>query len=110
MDIQHIPQEIKQEFSVDPDGKTYASQSAVARLCGVTQQTINQLLERIATSKTLSKSLQPFAGNDYRGTSKMIPDVVAAAIINHYAMFARHKTARAKATSLAFQTVGIRII
>lgn len=66
------------------------------------------MLQRIAIGKTLSKSLQPFAGNDYRGIGKGVPDVAAAAIINHYAMFSRHKTARAKEVAIAFQAVGIR--
>lgn len=108
MNFLRIPEEIKNEFTVDVDGKAYLSQSALARLCGVSQSAINQLLERIATSKVLSKSLQPFAGNDYRGISKMIPDTLAAAIINHFAMFSRHKTARAKEVAIAFQAVGIR--
>ena len=108
MDFLHIPEEIRKEFAIDAEGKAYLSQAALARLCGVSQSAINQLLERIAISKTLSKSLQPFAGNDYRGISKMIPDTLAAAIINHFAMFSRHKTARAKEVAIAFQAVGIR--
>ena len=105
--IFHLPDDIHQEFSIDENGKAYASQSAIARLCGVTQQAINQLLEKLATSKTPSESLQPFSGNDYMGTSK-IPDVVVAAIINHYAMYARKTTEEAKKVSLCFQAIGIR--
>lgn len=105
--LSHIPEEIRQEFTIDNDGIAYASQSAIARLCGVRQQAINQLLEKVATSKLPSESLESFNGKDYMGTSK-IPDVLVAAIINHYAMYARNTTEQAKKVSLAFQAIGIR--
>ena len=105
--IFHLPDDIRQEFSIDENGQAYASQSAIARLCGVTQQAINQVLEKLATSKAPSESLQSFNGNDYMGTSK-IPDIVVAAIINHYAMYARKTTQEAKKVSLCFQAIGIR--
>lgn len=59
------------------------------------------------SSKDLSKSLQPFIGIDYTVSSK-IPDVVVAAIINHYAMYARNTTEQAKKVCLCFQAIGIR--
>lgn len=105
--IFHLPEDIRQEFSVDDSGKAYASQSAIARLCEVSRQAINQLLERIMSSKSLSESLQPFAGQDYTVSTK-IPDVVVAAIINHYAMYARSTTEQAKKVCLCFQAIGIR--
>ncbi|MGK7895885.1 MAG: hypothetical protein AB4372_20295 [Xenococcus sp. (in: cyanobacteria)] len=105
--IFHLPDDIRQEFSIDENGQAYASQSAIARLCGIRQQSINELLEKIATGKTLSESLEPFSGNDYRATGK-IPDLVVAAIINHYAMYARKTTEEAKKVSLCFQAIGIR--
>ena len=36
--LYQLPSEIKNEFSVDKDGKGYVSQDAIGRLCGVTQQ------------------------------------------------------------------------
>ena len=105
--IFHLPEDIRQEFSIDELGQAYASQSAIARLCGVTQSAINQLLEKIAISKPVSESLQPFNGMDFRAISK-IPDVVVAAIINHYAMYARNTTEQAKRVCLCFQAIGIR--
>ena len=41
-----LPDNIKRELSVDEPGKAYATQSGVARLCGVSQSAINQLLEQ----------------------------------------------------------------
>lgn len=108
MDFLHIPEEIKEEFTVDSDGKAYLSQAALARLCDVTKQSLNELIQRIASGKSLSKSLQPFSGMDLTASGKGISDIAAAAIINHYAMFSRHKTARAKQVAIAFQAVGIR--
>ena len=105
--IFHLPQEILSEFSIDEQGKTYASQSAIARLCGVTRQSINELLEKILSGKRLSESLQPFAGMDYRLSGK-IPDQVVGSIIYHYALHARKTTEQAKRVCLCFQIIGIR--
>lgn len=105
--IFHLPQDIRQEFSIDDQGRAFASQAAVARLCGVSQPSINELLEKIAIGKANSESLEPFNGNDYRAIGK-IPDLVVAAIINHYAMYARNTTSQAKKVSLGFQAIGIR--
>ncbi|MEM9273806.1 MAG: hypothetical protein AAGA80_12685 [Cyanobacteria bacterium P01_F01_bin.143] len=106
--IFHLPEDIRQEFSIDEKGKAYASQSAIARLCGVTQQAINKLLLQLkGTTKPVSESLEPFTGIDYMATTK-IPDIVVAAIINHYAMYARKTTEEAKKVSLCFQAIGIR--
>ncbi len=77
--IFHLPINIRSEFDVDDDGKTYASQSATSRLCGVSQSAINQLLEKLAISKPISKPLLPFAGIDYRAISKL-PDLLVIAI------------------------------
>ncbi len=106
-EIFHLPKEIRQEFSIDESGLTYASQSAVARLCGVTQQAINQLLVKIWLGKGLSEPLKPFAGMDYR-ESGQLQDKVVAAIINHYAMYARNTTEMAKKVSLCFNAIGLR--
>ncbi len=103
----HLPEEILSEFSIDNEGKTYASQSGVARLCGVAQSSINELLEKLAIGKPVSESLQPFAGIDYRAIGKL-PDLVVSAIANHYAFYARKTTAQAKKVCLCFQTVGLR--
>ena len=105
--IFHLPEDIRQEFSIDENGQAYASQSAIARLCGVSRQSINELLEKILSGKALSESLNPFSGNDYSVSGK-IPDLVVAAIINHYAMYARKTTEEAKKVSLCFQAIGIR--
>ncbi len=103
-----LPENIKRELSVDESGKAYATQSGTARLCGVTQQAINQLLEKIATSKPVSKSLEPFIGIDYRATSKL-PDLLVTAIVHHYSMYARKTTEQAKTVLLCFNAVGFRV-
>ncbi len=106
--IFHLPGDIRSEFSVDETGKTYATQSGVARLCGVTRQAINQLLERILSSKVLSEPLKPFAGIDYTVSSKL-PDNLVISIINHYAMYARKTTEQAKRISLCSEAIGFRV-
>ena len=108
--IFHLPPDILEEFSLDEFGKAYATQSGVARLCGVTQQAIYKLLTQIAsTTKPVSEPLEPFAGIDYRGTTKNIPDLLVAAIVNHYAMYARKTTEQAKTVLLCFNAVGFRV-
>ncbi len=106
--IFHLPRNILSEFAVDDDGKTYGTQSGTARLCGVTRQSINELLEKILSGKGLSKPLQPFAGMDYRVSGKGLPDLLISAIINHYAMYARKTTEEAKNVLSCFQVIGLR--
>ncbi len=104
----HLPRNIRSEFAVDDDGRAYASQSATSRLCGVSQSAINQLLEKLAISKPISKPLEPFAGIDYRAISKL-PDLLVIAIANHYAFYARKTTEQAKSVCLCSQGIGFRV-
>lgn len=106
--IFHLPLDIRSEFAVDESGKTYGTQSGTARLCGVTRQSINELLEKILSGKGLSKPLQPFAGMDYRVSGKVLDDLLISAIINHYALYARKTTEQAKNVLSCFQVIGLR--
>lgn len=71
----HLPEDIRQEFSIDKQGQAFASQSAIARLCGISRQSINELIEKILSGKALSESLKPFAGKDYSMSGKIFKTV-----------------------------------
>ncbi len=86
--IFHLPIDLRSEFSVDESGKAYGTQSGTARLCGVAQSSINELLEKLAIGKPVSAVLKPFPDIDYRAIVKL-SDILISAIINHYAMYAR---------------------
>ena len=105
MNIVSIPEEIKSEFSIDEDGKAFASRSATARLCGLkSHESIRNLLKNIAANKSLSKPLQSFAGQDFQARQNL-PDILVAAIVTHYAWKGREE---AQSVALIFQAIGIR--
>ena len=104
----HLPENIRRELSVDESGKAYATQSGTARLCGVAQSSINELLEKLAIGKPVSEPLKRFAGIDYRAIGKL-PDLLVICIANHYAMYARKTTEQAKRILLCSEAIGFRV-
>lgn len=102
-----IPEEIKQEFSVEADGKTYASHRATARLCNVSHSAINKLIKKIGGNLRVPKSLESFAKQDFEGGN--LPDILVAKIIEYYAFDAdRYCTEQAKLLFRTFSIIGIR--
>ena len=71
------------------------------------QSSENQGLGVVTKKVKLSEPLQPFAGFDYKKVDKL-PDMLVAAIVQHYAMYARKTNAIAKRNLLAFASVGVR--
>lgn len=106
--IFHLPPNIRSEFAIDEFGKAYGTQSATARVCGVAQSSINELLEKLAIGKPVSEPLEPFSGIDYRAIGKL-PDLLVIAIANHYAFYARKTTEQAKSVCLCSQGIGFRV-
>ena len=74
-----LPDHIAKEFSIDEKtGQGFVSRKGLARLCGVTRQSVQQLLSAIAQCKQKSpKNLEHFAGQDFTGGNQ-IPNVLAA--------------------------------
>lgn len=100
-----LPEDIREEFSVEPDGKIYASRRAVARLSGLnTDSAIKNILNNILHQKNLSKPLQTFAGQSFNAAPKL-PDVLVGAIIVHYALKGREQAINCM---MAFNNIGIR--
>ncbi|WP_013324641.1 hypothetical protein [Gloeothece verrucosa] len=106
-----LPSEYRSEFVINPDGTVTATRRATARLAGVDPTQLYHasrdtgLLKNLVDGKNLSKVLEPFTGRDFRGDGNFLPDVIVAAIIQHYA-FKGNETAQL--TALAFSAVGIR--
>lgn len=122
-DLTHIPEELRNEFTVDNEsGKTYATISAVARLCGITKSFISDarlrsngvprgLLQQLkhaandeAFARDLSEPLKPFVGFDYEAFAS-IPDTVATGIIAHLALLGKEEAIK---TQAAFASIGFR--
>ena len=105
-ELVQIPEDIREEFSVEADGKVFAnSHRGIARLCGFSSNSpIRNILKNIAEQKNLSKPLQTFAGKDFRGEQK-IPDVLVQAIVTHYALKGREQ---AISCMMAFGSIGFR--
>lgn len=86
-------------YTREPDGVSGMSVTALARFCGVKQQTVTQLLNRIEDcdpiTNDLPEQLKPFAGKDLRLITndtqgiKIVPDDICYAIAEYYAFDAR---------------------
>lgn len=110
-ELSHIPSEFRKEFSIDSRGKVTASRRAIARLAGVSDSSVRDLLKKIKEGARLERSryLAPFSGQDFEGAS-LISDFLAAAIIAYYAHEAgRYCTEQAKDVAFAFQSIGFRV-
>jgi hypothetical protein len=103
--IFHLDESIRQEFTVEADGKAFASRRAIARLCDVDHTTILSLLENLAGGKPPSKMLESFAGKSFEAGGKL-PDLLVAAIVQHYAFKGR---LQAQITATAFAAIGFRL-
>lgn len=101
-----ISEDIRNEFVVEKDGKVYAkSIRAVARLAGVSDSSIRNILQNLAAHKVDSEYLLMYAGQDFTGAQTKLPDTLVAAIIKFYAS---RQNEQAVKVALAFMTVGIR--
>ena len=86
-------------YTREPDGESGMSVTALADFCGVRQQTITQLLNRVEVAdpitNDLPEQLRSFAGKDLRLITndvqgiKIIPDEACYAIAEYYAFDAR---------------------
>ncbi len=95
------------EFKVDDRGQVVGSRIGAARLAGVSQPAILKLLktlEKGGITKSLSKPLQPFAGQAIEGYNQ-IPDLLISAIVAHYAF---KGVEQAQQTLLAMNAIGMR--
>ena len=105
--IVRLPEEIKQEFSIDSNGKAYASQRATARLAGVSQEAVRKLLLKLSDNLKASEIFEAYLGQDFKGDK--LPDTLVALIIEYYAFEAgRYCTEQAKLVFRSFAAIGFR--
>jgi hypothetical protein len=80
---QDQPLDWQKEFKVDSaTGQVTGSRRGLARLCGVQEKTIRNTIKLVRT-KTISKPLEPFTGQDFEGAD--LPDIFMMAVVQHYA-------------------------
>ena len=100
---------IRKEFTVESDGRAFASRRAISRLCGVDHTAIKKLLERGSCGDLeRPKSLEVLVGQSFEA-GDLIPDIVATGIIEYYAFDAgRHCKEQARLVYRAFAAIGFR--
>ena len=102
-------------FTVQTTGESGMSQSGLARMCGVTQKAIDNLLDRLGTS-SCPDFLKPLYSKDLTlGTSyheyhnvTIIKDSVCALILEWYAFESQRPTEKARQAFRQFAAMGIR--
>lgn len=117
-ELYQLPTDIRNEFTVDADGKVWASARATARLAGVSSSALcdsrHGLLTRLkkadnqVIAKNLASCLKPFAGFDF-GVVAKIPDILVSAIVTYYAYEANVTNDQAKRVASTMQAVGFRV-
>ena len=103
-----LPEDIRAEFKIDVNGKCFCSISGVARLLGVSNQTLSTHFQSPAlrTSK-LAQSLAE-QGFDTSSFSEGVPDIALSLIAAYYSFHAGARcTGEAKALSQLFMAVGV---
>jgi hypothetical protein len=101
-------------YTKESTGESGMSESGLARICDVAQQTAHDLLQEMATGKWRSSCLKAVAGKDLwlqgkaPDNAKVVRDEVCAAVIEHYSFEARKKTERALFAYRKFAAKGVR--
>jgi hypothetical protein len=118
MSILRVVQDGVEFYTVIATGESGMSESGLGRLCGITQQSISDLLQNITTGKAKGKCLKPFTGDTFslqarvKISGKGVPVTIitadlCAAIIEYYAFESSHKTQTALYSAQAFMAMGI---
>lgn len=118
MSILRVEQDQIEFFTFEATGLSGMSETGLARLVGVSQQSVHDLIQNIITGLTRSKCFKPFAGKDFilqakvtingkRVPVSIIPAHICTVIINYYAFISDYKTETAYYSSLKFSEMGI---
>lgn len=116
--LYQLPSDIREEFTVEDDGKVWASARATARLAGINVSSLidnrHGLLRKLkhaapkdVVTKVIGEHLEPFIGFDYWLSGK-IPDVLVSALVAYYAYESKNANEHAKQVAGAMQAVGTR--
>lgn len=102
-------------FTVEATGESGMSRSGLARLCGVQESSIRELLDNLVRGKVTSESLKPLIGKEIQFEAKaayknavIIRDEICAGVIEYYALDARKTTEEAKFALRKLTRMGIR--
>jgi hypothetical protein len=118
MSILRVVQDEVEFFTHISNGACKMSESGMARICDITQQSMYEKIQTVLTGKLNSKCLKEFAGKDLsqqetlkiNGLSvnlNLHPSNFCAAMIEHYAFESRHKTKAALFAYRKFARIGI---
>lgn len=118
MSILRVEQDGIEFFTETLTGYCWMSESGLARLCGITKQSMNERIQGILTGKSVPKSLKAFSRNipsrqatlRINGLSVdvcLYSSEFCAAIIEYYAFESRHKTKTALVAYRKFAKKGI---
>ena len=112
----HKEEDGVQFFTLEATGESGMSRSGLARLCGVQESSIRELLDNLGRGKATSKSLESllgkkiqFEGNVAYKNAVIIRDEICAGIIEYYALDARKTTEEAKFALRKFLRKGIKV-
>ncbi|NJL42235.1 MAG: hypothetical protein HC856_00180 [Pseudanabaena sp. RU_4_16] len=134
MNITRVERDGVEFFTINATGESGMSESGLARLCGVTHQAINKLLQKSVATNASQKSsdsspdiglplatsdlpesiralqgkkIELVLGSAYKNV-KIIRDDVCAGVIEYYALDTRQPTPEAKYALRQFTRLGIR--
>ncbi|WP_013320665.1 hypothetical protein [Gloeothece verrucosa] len=106
--IYHLSEDIRSEFTIDEQGRAFASRRAVARLAGVDVSSVVRLVQKISDGQNVSEIFESFTGQVFEGDA--LSDILVALILEYYAYEAkeRYRTQQAKQVCRAFRAIGFR--
>lgn len=118
MSILRVVQDRIEFFTESQNGACHMSETGLARLCGISQQGMYQLITRTITSESPYECLKGFCGREWRSqvtlvinglpmNVNLIPSAFCAAIIEYLAFESPNKTAEALFSHRKFAKMGI---
>jgi hypothetical protein len=118
MSILRVVEDGVEFFTHISNGACEMSETGMARICDITQQSMNEKIQVALTGKLDSECLKEFVDKDLRSQVTLVIDGVTmnvnlypsnfcAAIIEHYAFESRHKTKAALFAYRKFARIGI---
>ena len=121
MNITRVERDGVEFFTIDATGESGMSESGLARICGVTKQSMTVFLRDLMSGKASRNQLEPLQRNDLWCQGKGIPAIekskirnlsivraeVCAEVVKHYAFHSRHKTPEAMFALEKFASLGI---
>jgi hypothetical protein len=118
MSILRVVQDGVEFFTAAQTGACKMSESGMARLCDVTQQSMYERIQTVLTGKSVPECLKEFAGKDVSQQAVLIINGLSvtvslydsdfcAAMVEYYAFESRHKTVAALFAYRKFAKIGI---